>query len=223
MTPEEFNAYYSNATAEFRNKSWDELRAMWRNTTSTAKALSRYLSETALINFAQHGSTNLLNDHLHDLQTAGKNYNRPAAYVKWAIAHQPLKYEGGKLVKDKDSKMSAEHWTNQLAHAQTIPYWEFAPDTELLRFGAPDFLSKLESVIKTFENKKHVPKDQLALDLINAAKLKVAELRKLIPIDALVAATPASTLVHKTEPEPTAPSAPAETVQMIVEQQAEAA
>ena len=99
-----FEQHYKENLAALKAKGFDGVRADWKKGIRDVKAMDRYLAETALSEFAGSGNLNWLNDRLYDLQTDGRNYTRPAAYVKWAIEHQPVKYtvQGYKFEKDRE-------------------------------------------------------------------------------------------------------------------------
>lgn len=194
---DDFNAHYTAVRAELSGLGFDRVREMFRKGIQDSKAYSRYLAETALENFVVHGSNNQLNDHLHDFNTVAKNFMRKAAYVKWCVAHAPLKFEGDKLVKDKvvEATKTKDEWMQLLNQGLSKPYWDFAPEAPMISFTAADLVAALEQTVKKFTGKKYAPKDQVALNELTQAQIKVAELRRLVPIADVIAATPASAAV----------------------------
>ncbi len=197
-TNEEFNTWYVNeARTQLAAEGFDNVRIAWKKGLKDHKAQSRYLAEEALELFAKHGNIDKLNTVLSDLKNDARNYLRPAAFAKWAIAHQPLKYENEKLVKDRETGKTTGEYATLMVEALAMPYWDFAPDTEIVKFGAADIVTALENVLKKYTGKKYTPKDDAAVHELTQAMMKVAELRRLVPIAALVAATPASAMVHK--------------------------
>jgi len=66
-------------------------------------------------------------------------------------------------------------------------------------FEGGNIVEAMEAVIKRFTGKKAAPKDDAALNVLTQAMTKVAELRRIVPISAIIAATPASAQVHKNE------------------------
>lgn len=197
----DFETYYAEQKAVFDGIDVQVLRQRWRDGVRDSKALARYLAEKALQDFANSGNLNLLNEYLDDLSNSGKNYVRREPYLKWCIAHQPLKLENNKLVKDRDTEITESQYEMLLVQAMQVPFWDFAPEKAIAYFGAGDLVTKLESVLKSFENKKHVPKDQDAVNLLAVSRSKVAELRRLVPLESVIMATPASAAIHKPEGE----------------------
>lgn len=197
-TNEEFNTWYVNqARADLEKIGFEDVRTMWKKGLRDHKAQSRFLAETALENFAKSGDNTRLNLVLNDLKNDARNYLRPAAFILWAVAHQPIKYENDKLSKDKEATKTEQEYAVLLVEAMSMPYWDFAPDKEMQQFGGGDIVAALDAVIKRFTGKKFAPKDASALDVLTAAMTKVAELRRIVPIESLIAATPASNLVRK--------------------------
>jgi len=202
------NEEYKGRLTELNALGFAEVRKKFQAGIRDSMAYSRYLAEESLAQFVRNGNTNWLNDHLHDLTVHAKNFVRPAAFVKWATAHAQLKYENKQLVKDKDRKIDDP--AALMAKALTMPYWAFAPDMELVQFGAGDFLAKLDALIKTFEGKHKAPKDEAARNILVEAKRKMAELHRLIPIESIVAATTAAKTEGVVQPVPVEqPIAPA--------------
>lgn len=197
-TNEEFNTWYVNeARGLLAKEGFDTVRTNWKKGLRDHKAQSRFLAETALENFAKSGDNTRLNLVLSDLKNDARNYLRPAAFIMWAISHQPLKYVDEKLVKDKEATKTAEEYAVLMVEALSMPYWDFAPDKEMQQFMGGDVVAAMEAVLKRFTGKKYAPKDEAALNVLTQAMTKVAELRRIVPISALIAATPASAVVSK--------------------------
>lgn len=194
-TNEEFNTWYVNeARARLAGQGFDVVRAEWKKGFRDQKAQLRYMAEAALELFAKTGDNAKLNNVLSDLMSDGRNVLRPAAFVKWVVAHQPIKYVDEKLVKDRESGKTAEEYAVLLVEALQMPYWDFAPDKEMQQFGGGDIIAALDGVLKRYTGKKFVPKDDATLNVLTQAMIKVAELRRIVPISALIAATPSSHL-----------------------------
>lgn len=190
---------------------FDHVRQLFRKSIRDSKAYSRFLSETALINFTNHGNTNQINDHFYDLRHDGKNFTRPAAYVKWATKFAGLKLENNKLVKDtaradmfgEEGKPTARALA-LLDEARAIPYWEFAPDKELTKFMSADVIKEMKRVIAKFGGKRFVPKDEATRQLLLLAGIKVAEMERTISLADVIAATQGKEVVTETVTVPAA-------------------
>lgn len=215
----QFELDYRNRIADLEKIGFDGIRKLWVQGIQDVKAYSRYLAEKAADNFFQHGNITLCQMHLDDLSTTAKNFVRRAPFVAWLQDHYPIrlnvqtsKLELDRKVRDARSK---EDWERLHAAAMAVPYWEYLPDTDMQMFTGGDVLKRLEGILKSFGNDKHLPKNDAARDFLAAAMAKIAELRRIVPIDVLVAATPASSAVHKQTTEAAATEAAAPTAPSV--------
>lgn len=121
--------------------------------TKASMAAALACATLSLAHFAEHGDTSQLNRFLEAMP---KNYVRRAAFVKWAMAHAPLKLEGGKFVKDKDEKAIGFN----LEAANAKPFWDFAPDQEDVIFTQADVYAAFVATVKKFRKDKTKPKSE---------------------------------------------------------------
>jgi hypothetical protein len=121
--------------------------------TKASMAAALACATLSLAHFAEHGDTSQLNRFVEAMP---KNYIRRAAFVKWALAHAPLKLEGGKFVKDKAENAVPLN----LEAANAKPFWDFAPDQEDMIFSDADVYAAFTNAIKKFRKDKSKPKDE---------------------------------------------------------------
>lgn len=152
-------------------KEFDAKRLVARTSTITLKACMAELAVASLEHFGAHGDTSYIHDLYEDMKDYGKNFLRANSYVKWAINFCPLKLENGKFSKDKARE--AEIWPTAeakaacLAKASAITFWDFDPEAAIKNFGADDLIEAINSLVKRFENTKHMkPINQDATDKV---------------------------------------------------------
>ena len=124
------------------------------------------LADAAFLQFAEHGDTSFINNLFN---TISKNVIRRDAFMKWLVAHAPLKMEKGVWVKDKGPTASALN----VEGALKAPFWEFAPAKEVQDFSADDIVQAVVKLVSKYENtnKFHAAND--------AATKKLAEVKRL--------------------------------------------
>lgn len=118
--------------------------------TSASMTAANDCAVLSLIRFKDNGDLSQCQRFLDAMSNTGKNYVRRTAYLKWLAAHSPIKFEGGKLLKDKDEDAVAFN----LEAAFSKPFWEFAPDQEEILLTHDGAFEKLMKTIKYFRSAK---------------------------------------------------------------------
>ncbi len=124
----------------------------------------------SLQHFAEHGDTSKCQQFLEAMP---KNYLRRTAYLQWLAAFSPIKMEDGKLLKDHSDNARAFN----VEAAIKKPFWDFAPEKEIVNFTADEFMGAIMGVIKRFENAERMkPADDAASAEVVAIKKAVAKI-----------------------------------------------
>src|SRR3954469_19245354 len=90
---------------------------------ASAMEHGRWLAETAIRHFAEHGDT-VLCQRFHDALVT--NWNRRNAFLLWLRAYSPITMTDKKLVKDKSKDAPAFN----IEAACSEPWWEFSPERQ---------------------------------------------------------------------------------------------
>lgn len=161
------------------NRNFQQLLNEFITSRDRTKTLAIEVSNVALEHFANTGDV----CHLQSFYDAmEKNYDRPVAFVKWAMAHGPIDWVAGKFSKDKSEERLAKFKDGvgqsvkcHLVQAEAKPYFEFAPAKEAVEFSSDDLISKLQALIKRHENAdRFKPKDEQAANKLKQIKQAVA-------------------------------------------------
>jgi hypothetical protein len=140
---------------------------------------ARACAEMGGIHFNLTGDTTFMVRFLTAVRKHGKNYVRQAALQTWMLAHFPveitIKEETVTITKNKlrAEKMWVDETAKQalLDKACSIPFWEFAPDKEAVRFGKLDLLMALKKTVEKYEDEdRYSASSQAALDTIKDVK-----------------------------------------------------
>lgn len=129
-----------------------------RHHTEGGKVAARLCADLSIQHFALHGDLIYAQRLLDGMRSWGKNYMRPAAFVKWLTDFAPVKLEGDTLKKDKFREQNM--WPDAVAKQDCIdralatPFWDHKPDTELQRFGKMEILQAMRSTAKKFHNEE---------------------------------------------------------------------
>lgn len=132
------------------------------SSTKTSMDSARHCAEAALLHFEANGDTSLL-QRFHDAMP--KNYSRRAAFITWAADHSPLTAKMGKFVKNKKSDARPFNTTGALA----TPFWEYAPEAELVFYTAKDIVTEIEKLVNKFTNSRNRDNVTIATDAVTAS------------------------------------------------------
>lgn len=135
---------------------------------------ARAVSEMTGIHFFLHGDTSYMVRLLVSMRTKGKNFVRQAAYQKWLLDFFPVEIEtSNDSVKITKSKLrEAQMWPDAVAKqdlldkALSTPFWEHAPDKEIVRFGKLDLLLAIKKTVEKFgDDKKYLASSPSAIEV----------------------------------------------------------
>lgn len=139
---------------------------------------ARVVTEMAGIHFCLHGDTSYMTRVLVSMRTKGKNFVRQAAYQKWLLDFFPVEIEtSNETVKITKNKLrEAQMWPDAVAKeallekALSTPFWEHAPDKEIVRFGKIDLLLAIKKTVEKFgDDKKYLASSDSAVAAQKAA------------------------------------------------------
>jgi hypothetical protein len=163
---------------------FDKTRLAFRKATESGKKLAHTLAMASVRHFAEHGDTSYIADFYSDLRGAGKNFIRSSAFLKWLVAHAPVKLEQNKFVKDQE-QATALNWSDQaarealIAKAEAVSFWDFDPEATITNFKASDVIAAVEKLVKRFENEsKSKPEDDAAKAVVLQLKDYVTTLKQ---------------------------------------------
>lgn len=108
---------------------------------------ARRCAEMALDHYAEHGNT-IWCQRFYDAMP--QNWTRKQAYLRWLVAFAPITMENKKFVKDTRENASVL----DVEGAKKLPFWDFAPELEIIDFSAEDITKALGQMIKRFNNTK---------------------------------------------------------------------
>lgn len=146
----------------------DYLKGFVRSTALSMKYAEK-CAQLGLEHFAECGDVVYCQAFLDAMP---KNYVRRAAYMKWLFEFSPIIYDEGKLVKDK-GKDAREL---RLKEAFAEPFWDFAPDPEIVQVTQQAIINRLKGVLKSYHNEKRFKTDKASEKLLAAAEKKIGEL-----------------------------------------------
>lgn len=164
---------------------FDKARTAFRRNVETGKKLAVTLANAAIEHFRSCGDTSYIADFHADLIGAGKNFVRAGAYLKWLVAHAPVKLEANKFVKDQDRSAelgwgdgSTEAAKALVAKSSEKAFFDFAPEATISNFSAADVIDAVEKIVSRFQNsKKAKAKDATASAKVTALSDFVATLK----------------------------------------------
>jgi len=167
-----------------KNDKFDKSLTDFKNATAKSMAAALICSQIALQHFHDHGDVSLC-QRFHDAMP--KNYTRRSAFIKWLASFSPIALKGGEFAKDKSD--TAVDWNLEAAFAK--PFWEFAPEKEILDFTSADIISDLKRVVKKFKNEdRSKPADAEAVALLAQVETTIETLAA-APVAAPVVEAPA--------------------------------
>lgn len=147
--------------------------------TTNSKRYAQLCANIALDHFIKHGDLVHCQSFVDAIDKVGKNYVRKAAYLKWLVNFAPVVMTAGKLTKDVSETAIKPNYEM----ASVTPFWEFAPDMEVVEFEAADIVRALQSVIKRFKNAERTkPHDDLAARILAQAEGAVNTVQ--VPVNA---------------------------------------
>lgn len=152
------NVVSINSNSDNMKATFDASLEQLRHHTEGGKTAARLCADLAIQHFAMHGDLIYAQRLLDGMRSWGKNYMRPAAFIKWLTDFAPVKLDGDTLKKDKlrEQKMWPDAVAEQdhIDRALAIPFWDHKPDTELQQFGRLDILNAVLKTLKKFENEE---------------------------------------------------------------------
>jgi hypothetical protein len=147
------------------------------NATKNSMKYARICSEMALQHFHDTGNTAWCQEMFNAMLTDEKraNYVRQDAYVRWLVAHAPIKLSGRKMLKDKDKGANPFN----LEAAFSKPFWDFAPAKENVNFSAEDVVTAMKNVVKRFQGERYEASNEAATIRLQQAQRVVEQLENL--------------------------------------------
>ena len=145
---------------------------------------ARACAEMGGIHFCNTGDTTYMSRFLTAVLKHGKNYVRQAALQKWMLDFFPvtITITEGTINITKDKLKAQKMWTDSVAmnalldKACSTPFWEHAPDKEVVRFGKLDFYLAIKKTIEKFENEeRYIASSDAAVTAIGEAKAWIDE------------------------------------------------
>lgn len=162
------------------------------------------ISNAALAHCAEHRDVCYLQEFLDAMPA---NWVRRQAFLAWMDAHAPIAFV---TVKDNKFKLSLDKEAEKLGKkfdlkgAEEKPFWDFAPEPKIVRFGTDEILKDLETVMKKYGKDRFIAKTVEAKELIGKVKQAIATIAATVPVnqhEIPVVPAPANTSEAPTEEE----------------------
>jgi hypothetical protein len=128
--------------------------------TESGMTAARACAEMGGIHFNITGDTTYMVRFLTAVRKHGKNYVRQAALQKWMLDFFPvdITIKEGDVSITKNKLKAQKMWVDEVAKnalldkACSTPFWEHAPDKEVVRFGKLDLLLAIKKTVEKFED-----------------------------------------------------------------------
>lgn len=150
--------------------------------TEMGMTAARTCADMSITHFYIHGDTTYFVRFLEAMRTKGKNYVRQAAYQKWVLDFSPVEIvaKEGAITITKNKLRADRMWPDAVAKQDLLdkalskPFWEHAPDKEVVRFGKLDLLLAIKKTVEKYEDEdRYAAASTSATQTITAAKLWV--------------------------------------------------
>lgn len=147
--------------------------------TQSGMTAARACAEMGGIHFNLTGDTTYMVRFLTAVRKHGKNYVRQAALQKWMLDFFPIDIvtSEGNVTITKNKLRAEKMWPDEVAKQALLdkacetPFWDHAPDKEIVRFGKLDLLLALKKTVEKFEDEdRYAASSEAAVSTIKQAK-----------------------------------------------------
>lgn len=152
--------------------SFEEACQRFAEATKVSMAMLRYLAETAIVQFYNHGD---LRPCSIVFELIPATYGRRQAFKKWLMVHAPVTEKNMRFVKDKEAGAIVMTMA-MLQRALNEPFWDFSPPKEDIPYGKADIVKDLERVITKRAADRQIPDDAETTKFLHIVDMAVQKL-----------------------------------------------